>query len=204
MTSIERSSPPRVRLRLLAHTPTPYVAVTSCCSGQIPLDPNTSSFATGGVDAERRQCLDNLAAVCASAGTELRNAVRLTVYATNLADDWQSINEAYGSYSKAGRLGGNPMDDARRASLLRTPAVATVTVTPSCCSGAASSTSPDSVRETKPTAIPGAQSVRPLSDRGWSRADDHERHVPEPGRHCQTRAAAIGTRLWRCGSRVVP
>jgi 2-iminobutanoate/2-iminopropanoate deaminase len=85
----------------------PYSHAVRCgdvlfCSGQIPLDPDTASFATGGIGPETRQCLDNLAAVCASAGTELRNAVRLTVYATSLADDWQSINEAYGSYFEGG------------------------------------------------------------------------------------------------------
>jgi 2-iminobutanoate/2-iminopropanoate deaminase len=68
------------------------------CSGQVPLDPESGELIEAGVDAQTRRCLDNLAAVCSAAGAQLSDAVRLTVYATDLAGDWAEINEAYGSY----------------------------------------------------------------------------------------------------------
>jgi 2-iminobutanoate/2-iminopropanoate deaminase len=68
------------------------------CSGQVPLDPATGELVEGGVGDQTRRCLDNLAAVCEAAGAQLSDAVRLTVYAVDLAGDWAEINEAYGSY----------------------------------------------------------------------------------------------------------
>ena len=68
------------------------------CSGQVPLDPESGELIDGGVADQTRRCLDNLAAVCSAAGAQLADAVRLTVYATDLAGDWAEINEAYGYY----------------------------------------------------------------------------------------------------------
>jgi 2-iminobutanoate/2-iminopropanoate deaminase len=68
------------------------------CSGQTPIDPQTSELVEGGIGDQTRRCLDNLAAVCAAAGAELTDAVRLTVYAVDLPGDWTEINEAYASY----------------------------------------------------------------------------------------------------------
>jgi 2-iminobutanoate/2-iminopropanoate deaminase len=68
------------------------------CSGQVPLDPATGELIDGGVGDQTRRCLDNLTAVCSAAGAKLTDAVRLTVYAADLAGDWADINEAYGSY----------------------------------------------------------------------------------------------------------
>ena len=47
-----------------------------------------------------RQCLDNLAAVCAAAGATLGDAVRLTVYLTDIAA-FAEVNEVYGGYFEA-------------------------------------------------------------------------------------------------------
>lgn len=55
-------------------------------SGQIPLDPATMTLVEGGVEAEVRRVFDNLAAVAAAAGASLDDAVRLTVYLTDLGD----------------------------------------------------------------------------------------------------------------------
>ena len=68
------------------------------CSGQIPLDPQTGELIDGDAGAQTRRCLDNLTAVCTAAGAQLADAVRLTVYAADLAGDWAAINDAYGSY----------------------------------------------------------------------------------------------------------
>jgi 2-iminobutanoate/2-iminopropanoate deaminase len=68
------------------------------CSGQIPLDPESGELIEGGVGDQTRRCLDNLTAVCEAGGTTLADAVRVTVYAADLAGDWAEINEAYAAY----------------------------------------------------------------------------------------------------------
>lgn len=55
-------------------------------SGQIPLDPATMELVTGDIEVEVRQVFRNLAAVAAAAGSSLDEAVRLTVYLTDLGD----------------------------------------------------------------------------------------------------------------------
>src|SRR4051794_2872722 len=67
------------------------------CSGQIPLDPASGEL-VGDTPAEQaRQCLDNLAAVADAAGASLDDAVRCTVYLTDM-DAFASVNDAYAGY----------------------------------------------------------------------------------------------------------
>ena len=67
------------------------------CSGQIPLDPRTGDLvgATPGMQAGR--CLENLAAVCHAAGATLGDAVRITVYLTDMGA-FSEVNEVYESF----------------------------------------------------------------------------------------------------------
>ncbi len=67
------------------------------CSGQLGLDPRTGELAglTAGEQAGR--CLENLAAVCDAAGTTLGNAVRLTIYLTDMSS-YGEVGEVYGSF----------------------------------------------------------------------------------------------------------
>lgn len=67
------------------------------CSGQLGLDPQTGTMVAGGVEAEARQALDNLQAVCQAAGTTLAAAVRCTIYLTDLGD-FAAVNKLYQSY----------------------------------------------------------------------------------------------------------
>jgi reactive intermediate/imine deaminase len=53
-------------------------------SGQIPLDPATMQLVAGGVREQIEQVFANLAAVAAAAGGTLNDAVRVTVYLTDL------------------------------------------------------------------------------------------------------------------------
>ncbi|HEX3434418.1 MAG TPA: Rid family detoxifying hydrolase [Solirubrobacteraceae bacterium] len=67
------------------------------CSGQIPLDP-VSGELVGQTPAEQaRRCLENLQQVCAAAGTTLSQAIRLTIYTTELGA-FAEINEVYASF----------------------------------------------------------------------------------------------------------
>jgi 2-iminobutanoate/2-iminopropanoate deaminase len=80
----------------------PYVHAVSAggllfCSGQIPLDPKTGELVDGSVAEQTGRCLENLAAVCSAAGTSLGDAVRLTVYTTEMSS-FAQINEVYESF----------------------------------------------------------------------------------------------------------
>lgn len=55
-------------------------------SGQIPIDPHTQQLVTGDPEAQIRQVFANLAAVAKAAGTGLGNAVKVTIYLTDLTD----------------------------------------------------------------------------------------------------------------------
>jgi 2-iminobutanoate/2-iminopropanoate deaminase len=67
------------------------------CSGQIPLDPKTGQLVDGGPAEQAGRCLENLAAVCDAAGATLGDAVRITVYLTDMSS-FVSINEVYESF----------------------------------------------------------------------------------------------------------
>jgi 2-iminobutanoate/2-iminopropanoate deaminase len=67
------------------------------CSGQIPLDPRTGELVSGGPAEQAGRCLENLAAVCAAAGARLGDAVRVTVYLTDMAA-FTEVNEVYASF----------------------------------------------------------------------------------------------------------
>jgi 2-iminobutanoate/2-iminopropanoate deaminase len=67
------------------------------CSGQIPLEPSTGELVKDDVEGQTRRCLENLAAVCEAAGGSLANAVRCTVYLTDMGD-FARVNEAYARF----------------------------------------------------------------------------------------------------------
>jgi 2-iminobutanoate/2-iminopropanoate deaminase len=67
------------------------------CSGQIPLDPSTGEIVKDDVEGQARRCLENLAAVCDAAGGSLGDAVRCTVYLTDM-NDFARVNEVYSSF----------------------------------------------------------------------------------------------------------
>jgi 2-iminobutanoate/2-iminopropanoate deaminase len=67
------------------------------CSGQIPLEPSTGELVKEDVDGQARRCLDNLAAVVQAAGGSLADAVRCTVYLTDIAD-FARVNDVYAEY----------------------------------------------------------------------------------------------------------
>ena len=67
------------------------------CSGQLPIDPGTGDLIEGSIGDQARRCMDSLAAICTSAGTDLANAVRCTVYLTDM-NDFARVNEVYGEF----------------------------------------------------------------------------------------------------------
>jgi 2-iminobutanoate/2-iminopropanoate deaminase len=67
------------------------------CSGQIPLDPKTGEIVGTTPADQAGRCLENLAAVCEAAGATLGDAVRLTVYLTDMGA-FAAVNEVYESF----------------------------------------------------------------------------------------------------------
>jgi reactive intermediate/imine deaminase len=65
-------------------------------SGQIGLDPDTMQMAEG-IDAQTHRVFRNLAAVADAAGMSLDEAVRMTVYLTDLAH-FARVNEIMAQY----------------------------------------------------------------------------------------------------------
>ena len=67
------------------------------CSGQIPLDPETNELIDGSAPEQARRCLQNLAAVCEAAGASLSDAVRITVWLSDMGS-FAEVNEAYSAF----------------------------------------------------------------------------------------------------------
>jgi len=67
------------------------------CSGQTPLDPDSGELVGATAAEQADQCLKNLAAVCAAGGASLADAVRMTVYVTDMGA-FAAVNEVYAAY----------------------------------------------------------------------------------------------------------
>jgi 2-iminobutanoate/2-iminopropanoate deaminase len=67
------------------------------CSGQIPLDPRTGDLVGTTAADQAGRCLENLAAVCHSAGATLGDAVKVTIYVTDMSA-FSAVNEVYASF----------------------------------------------------------------------------------------------------------
>jgi len=67
------------------------------CSGQIPLDPRTGELVGATPADQAGRCLENLAAVCHAAGVTLGDAVKVTIYMTDMSA-FGSVNEVYSSF----------------------------------------------------------------------------------------------------------
>src|SRR5690349_20701671 len=72
------------------------------CSGQIPLDPASGTVVEGGIEAQARRVLDNLAPVSQAAGSSLQQVVKTTIFLSDMAD-FAAVNTIYAEY-----LGSDP------------------------------------------------------------------------------------------------
>ena len=70
------------------------------CSGQVPTDPATGALVEGSIGDQARRCLENLKIVCAERGAQLSDAVRMSIYVTDMSV-FGEVNEAYGAYFEA-------------------------------------------------------------------------------------------------------
>jgi len=66
-------------------------------SGQIPIDPATGQFVSGGIAEQTQLVLKNLKAVLEAAGTDLQQVVKTTVYLADM-QDFTAMNEVYATF----------------------------------------------------------------------------------------------------------
>jgi reactive intermediate/imine deaminase len=66
-------------------------------SGQIALDPATQSLISGDIEAEIHRVFENLKGLAEAAGGSLEQAVRVTIYLTDLAH-FAKVNEIMARY----------------------------------------------------------------------------------------------------------
>ena len=66
-------------------------------SGQIPIDPATGEFVSGGITEQTEQVLRNISAVFEAAGITLAQVVKTTVFLADI-DDFTAMNEVYARF----------------------------------------------------------------------------------------------------------
>ncbi len=66
-------------------------------SGMLGLDPQTGALAAGGIEAETRQSLNNLAAILEAAGSSMSLVLKTTVFLRDMAD-FAKMNAVYGEF----------------------------------------------------------------------------------------------------------
>jgi reactive intermediate/imine deaminase len=73
------------------------VGDTVYVSGQIPLDPATGQLVSGDIEAEIRRVFENLKAIAEAAGGTLKDAVKVTVFLTDLSC-FAQVNQIMATY----------------------------------------------------------------------------------------------------------
>ena len=66
-------------------------------SGQIPIDPQTGQFVSGGIAEQTEQVLKNLRAVLEAAGSSLDQVVKTTVFLADMKE-FSGMNEVYARF----------------------------------------------------------------------------------------------------------
>lgn len=66
-------------------------------SGQLGVDMSTGEIAYDCVETQSKQVLNNMESIAQAGGTSLANAVKVTVYLTNM-DDFEKMNTVYATF----------------------------------------------------------------------------------------------------------
>lgn len=66
-------------------------------SGQLPLDPSTNDFVSGGIAEHTRQCLKNIQAIANAAGTDLSKSIKINIYLADM-QNFEVVNKAYADF----------------------------------------------------------------------------------------------------------
>lgn len=76
-----------------------YTSRFLVCSGQIPLDPETSQMVGSSIEEQTEQVLQNVKAVLEADKMKWENVIKTTVFLTDM-NLFHSFNEIYSSYFK--------------------------------------------------------------------------------------------------------
>ena len=66
-------------------------------SGQVAFDPNTDELVLDDIQTETKQVMENLKSILEEANLSFKNVVKTTIFLSDM-DDFQQVNEVYGSY----------------------------------------------------------------------------------------------------------
>lgn len=66
-------------------------------SGQIPIDPKTGQFVSGGIAEQTEQVLKNVSAVLEASGSSLDQVVKTTVFLADMKE-FSGMNEVYAKF----------------------------------------------------------------------------------------------------------
>ena len=97
MTSRQAISTSQAPDAIIAYSQAVVAGQTLYVSGQIPLDPESMEVVEGDMETQIRRVFDNLSAVAEAAGASLADAVKLTVFLTDLTD-FPMVNQVMAEY----------------------------------------------------------------------------------------------------------
>ena len=66
-------------------------------SGQVAFDPNTDELVLDDIQSETKQVMKNLKSILEEANLSFKNVVKTTIFLSDM-NDFQQVNEVYGSY----------------------------------------------------------------------------------------------------------
>lgn len=66
-------------------------------AGQVPIDPDTGKMVEGDFKSKVNQVFKNLSAILERSGSDLSQAVKFTVFVTDMAN-YQSVNEVFNEW----------------------------------------------------------------------------------------------------------
>ena len=66
-------------------------------SGQVAFDPNTDELVLDDIQSETKQVMKNLKSILEEANLSFENVVKTTIFLSDM-NDFQQVNEVYGSY----------------------------------------------------------------------------------------------------------
>jgi 2-iminobutanoate/2-iminopropanoate deaminase len=81
-------------------------------SGAIGVDPGTGAFVEGGIQAQTKQCIENLKVILEASGSSLGNVLKTTVFIKDM-NDFSKVNEIYGKYFTEKQPGRSCVEVAR-------------------------------------------------------------------------------------------
>lgn len=66
-------------------------------SGQVGIIPSTGEVDTASIESETRQVMENIKAIVETAGMNMSDVVKVTIYLTDM-NNFSRMNEVYGKY----------------------------------------------------------------------------------------------------------